>query len=341
MDNGIIAIITFSATAAAVLAIVWLIGFIRRFNSDTEYYFWKMETADTKMEKRRWRREIRCHYLCLIPFVNNRNVAKLYNRIYRKKIAAEAAEDAEKTSVNITNILLPSLVGIFICAACLCKVSWAWFTSSTATSATTVRSASFSIDDISMTQNGHTIAPDAERKFSLDAGNYTLSFKKSADSTSENGFCIITVIRNNDSAATPYYTCNITDSFNLTIKTDTAITIGIEPVWGEAELRIKDAKTVKSGGKIEVTGEVKKSSKKAIPEVSDGITDETPKVSDEKNNTTSDVISSQNADISSKEQESTDETVTPDLNEEIVLPQDTSKTENTSQDISSEQEQMP
>lgn len=85
MGNGAVALIAASLTAVAVLLIVWLISFIRRFNSDTEYYYWKMQTADTKKEYRRWRREIRCHYLCLIPFVNNKNVMRLYNRIYRKK----------------------------------------------------------------------------------------------------------------------------------------------------------------------------------------------------------------------------------------------------------------
>lgn len=48
MGNGAVALIAASLTAVAVLLIVWLISFIRRFNSDTEYYYWKMQTADTK-----------------------------------------------------------------------------------------------------------------------------------------------------------------------------------------------------------------------------------------------------------------------------------------------------
>lgn len=40
----------------------------------------------------------------------------------------------EKHSDNIVHILAPSVLGLCICAVCLCGMSWAWFTASTAAS---------------------------------------------------------------------------------------------------------------------------------------------------------------------------------------------------------------
>lgn len=341
MDNGTVAIIAFSTTAAIVLAIVWLVGFIRRFNSDTEYYYWKMETADTKKEMRRWRREIRCHYLCLIPFVNNKNVVRVYNKIYRKKIAAEAAEDDENSAVNIKSILLPSVIGILICAACLCRVSWAWFTASTSTSTATVESASFKIDDINMAKDGHTVEPDTDGKYNLDAGNYTLTFKKSADSTSKKGFCIITVSKIGETAATPYYTDNIDGSFTLIIKTNTQIKVGIKSSWGAAPLSGQGAVTVASGGVIEVLLDITESNENITPTPSDGTPHESPdnepENSDEKS-TASDNVSEI---ITESEPQNTETPVSSDKESEFSISEDAPNPPESRSDTATEQTKMP
>ena len=56
----------------------------------------------------------------------------------------------EKHSDNIVHILAPSVLGLCICAVCLCGMSWAWFTASTAASATTIRSATLQIEEVKL-----------------------------------------------------------------------------------------------------------------------------------------------------------------------------------------------
>lgn len=70
-------------------------------------------------EYRYWRRELRCLYLCLIPFVTERNVMKIYRIFFHKP------KHAEKRNRNdsIMSVLAMSVIGIAVCAVCLCGAS--------------------------------------------------------------------------------------------------------------------------------------------------------------------------------------------------------------------------
>lgn len=49
--------------------------FFRRFNEDKGYLKSEIRRAQSIAERRHWERELRCHYLCLLPFVNEKNVS--------------------------------------------------------------------------------------------------------------------------------------------------------------------------------------------------------------------------------------------------------------------------
>ena len=57
------------------------------------------------------------------------------------------SKHSEKTTsdCSIYRILAPSVIGIFICAICLCGASWAWFTASTSTGTTAIQSSSYKL----------------------------------------------------------------------------------------------------------------------------------------------------------------------------------------------------
>ena len=238
MGNGAVALIAAAVTAVAVLLIVWLISFIRRFNSDTEYYYWKMQTADTRKEYRRWRREIRCHYLCLIPFVNNKNVMRVYNRVYRKKIAAEMAEDKESSDDGMTHAILPSIISIFACAACLCSASWAWFTSANSGSVATIKTAEkyeliCSVND----GEGNHIAPESG-EYLLENGSYTVQANAVGSDYSTGYFVVKYGDNTKYSVQIPAngalrFTLFVTDF-------DGKCSITIEPKWGTSSVGQRD-----------------------------------------------------------------------------------------------------
>lgn len=156
----------------------------------------------------------------------------------------------EKHSDNIVHILAPSVLGLCICAVCLCGMSWAWFTASTAASATTIRSATLQIEEVKL--DNKELTSDGKGRYTitqkLTGGSYALSFKATDSSTATKGFCKIS-IKIGDSAETSYYTEDIADKKDHTVtitvnnisKEDVTIdvTITVEPIWGSLPEGIK------------------------------------------------------------------------------------------------------
>ena len=124
----------------------------------------------------------------------------------------------EKHSDNIVHILAPSVLGLCICAVCLCGMSWAWFTASTAASATTIRSATLQIEEVKL--DNKELTSDGKGRYTitqkLTGGSYALSFKATDSSTATKGFCKIS-IKIGDSAETSYYTEDIADKKDHTV----------------------------------------------------------------------------------------------------------------------------
>lgn len=147
----------------------------------------------------------------------------------------------EKHSDNIVHILAPSVLGLCICAVCLCGMSWAWFTASTAASATTIRSATLQIEDVKLGDN-KKLTSDGNGRYTiteqLTENSYTLRFKATDSSTATKGFCKIS-IKIGDSAETSYYTEDIADKIAHTVtitvnnNSNEYITITVEPIWGQ------------------------------------------------------------------------------------------------------------
>lgn len=145
----------------------------------------------------------------------------------------------EKHSDNIVHILAPSVLGLCICAVCLCGMSWAWFTASTAASATTIRSATLQIEEVKL--DNKELTSDGKGRYTitqkLTGGSYALSFKATDSSTATKGFCKIS-IKIGNSAETPYYTEDIADKTAHTVTitvnniSNEDVTITVEPIWG-------------------------------------------------------------------------------------------------------------
>lgn len=152
----------------------------------------------------------------------------------------------EKHSDNIVHILAPSVLGLCICAVCLCGMSWAWFTASTAASATTIRSATLQIEDVKLGEK--KLTSDGNGRYTitqkLTENSYTLSFKATDSSTATKGFCKIS-IKIGNSAETPYYTEDIADKTAHTVTitvnniSNEDVTITVEPIWGSLPEGIK------------------------------------------------------------------------------------------------------
>ncbi len=159
---------------------------------------------------------------------------------YKPKHSKKTTSDC-----SIYRILAPSVIGIFICAICLCGASWAWFTASTTTGTTTIQSSSYKL----LYQVNEDTAPTelAEKgtayTLTEDTTKITLKATGTAGAT---GYCSIKI------GDETYYTERIfvDGTFTFTVNAAAGKTITLTPKWGTYS---HDA-TLHNGDVITATG---------------------------------------------------------------------------------------
>ena len=246
-ENGVMILCVILFVAIAVLIVAKIAEFFTHFNSDTRYITGEMSRAVNYNQYRYWRRELRCHYLCLIPFVTERNIMRVYRFFFHR---GKHAQD-EMRSDGMLHILAPSVIGICICAICLCGASWAWFTASIGSSTTKIQTATYSVEVIDIEAVAGTGEADVRvtsvdngiSEITLESGRtYTVTLQ--AGGTAENGFCTVKF------EGTDYYTKQlapgVTLTFTVNASKDSIMTI--TPKWGtcaaEPADKITDEKTI-------------------------------------------------------------------------------------------------
>lgn len=227
MDNnsGTLILLIVLIVSASLLIALKLTRFVNDFGRRKRYFLIKMCRADDYKEYCNWRRELRCLYLCLIPFITERNARKVYPIFFRK--AKHASK--EKRSDGLAYILAPSMLAICICAVCLCGVSWAWFTSSTATGTTAIQSSSYKLlyqvgDDTAPTELAE---PGTAYTLTSDTAVITLKATGTAGAT---GYCSIKV--GSETYCTKQISTNDTSGFTFTVNAAAGTTITLTPKWG-------------------------------------------------------------------------------------------------------------
>lgn len=222
-ENGaVIPLIVLTVSAFLLLAIKFA-EFIARFNRETKYIIIEINLATDSDEYRYWRRELRCHYLCLIPFVTERNVPKIYNFFFHRPKHAKI----EDRSDGIFHILAPSLIGICLCAVFLCGASWAWFTAGTTAGTTEIQSSSYKLLYQVNEDTDTTELAEAGTSYTLTA-NVCVIKLKATGTAGATGYCRVKV--GNET----YYTEQIfvDDTFTFTVNASAGTKIILTPKWG-------------------------------------------------------------------------------------------------------------
>ena len=228
----------------ALLVISAVVMSLSNFNSGKRQITGEMRRAYDDEEYNYWHRELRCHYLCLIPFVNGRNVMHIYNFFFNRSQRGE-----KKRGDGLFHLLAPSVIGALLCVACLCGASWAWFSAYTSTGETVIKSSEYNItaavrdsenSPVEVKNNACTVADGVYK--------VTLSAKGSQSAT---GYCRVEI------GGKIYYTEQITavGSFTFTIKTTGSSDVEFVSKWGSCAVRTKE-NTIVSGAEISVIGTV-------------------------------------------------------------------------------------
>lgn len=222
-ENGAVILLIVLTVSAFLLLAIKFAEFIARFNRETKYIIMEINLATDSDEYRYWRRELRCHYLCLIPFVTERNVPKIYNFFFHRPKHAKI----EDRSDGIFHILAPSLIGICLCAVFLCGASWAWFTAGTTAVTTEIQSSSYKLLYQVNEDTDTTELAEAGTSYTLTA-NVCVIKLKATGTAGATGYCRVKV--GNET----YYTEQIfvDDTFTFTVNAAAGTKIILTPKWG-------------------------------------------------------------------------------------------------------------
>ena len=246
MDNnsGALILLIVLIVSAFLLIVLKLAQFVNHFSRKKQYLLTEMSRAADYNEYRYWRRELRCLYLCLIPFVTERNVMKVYPVFfYRAKHAAK-----EKRSDGLMHILAPSMLAICICAICLCGASWAWFTASTSTGTAQIQSSSYKLSYQVGEDTTATELAEAGTAYTLTSDTTVITLKATG-TAGATGYCCITV------GSETYYTEQIfvDGTFTFTVNAAAGTEITLTPKWGSCAVR-DNANSIIKDGEIPATG---------------------------------------------------------------------------------------
>ena len=221
--SGALILLIMLIVSAFVILMVKLAAYIRHFNGETRRIIMKMQRAADEKEYCYWHKMLRCHYLCLIPFVNERNVSGAYSFFFHQPKRAE-----KETRIDgVFHILAPSLAAFCLCAVCLCGVSWAWFTASSGIGAAKVQAATYTVEIKYKTDTSDW--QEYADPISLVGGKtYTLSIIPNGTAT--NGYCTVKI------GDKTYQTNQIPkgsgSAFSFKVQAYENATLTITPKWG-------------------------------------------------------------------------------------------------------------
>lgn len=228
------------ALALTIAALMWFFG---RFDRETRRIEAEMRRAEDGVVYEYWRREMRCHYLCLIPFVNADNVQNVYSAFFHKPRHAKAIECKD----GFGHVLAPVVVGVCLCAVCLCGTSWAWFSASTNSGVQTIRTPEYRLT-VTVTNDDGVVdgqTTDGRTEYALTAnGSYTVTASATGTENAA-GYAILSI------GDDVYYTAPIFAGGELFVCTVTAnekVRMTVVLRWGSASAA--EDERISNGGAI-------------------------------------------------------------------------------------------
>ncbi len=125
---------------------------------------------------------------------------------------------------NFTAMLMPSVLGILLCAVCLMGSTWAWFTATQSTATQTIQAADYNVSAV--VKSGEKEIAAENGTYTLTQGEYTVTLAASGEATT--GYCIL------DFSGTKTYTEQIAKdtSITLNLKINEPVALEITAVWG-------------------------------------------------------------------------------------------------------------
>ncbi len=209
--------------------LVCMIRFVIKFNKKLRYINRKFIWSKSRRESLFWKDELRVIYWSFIPFLTPERVEKL-----REWMADQQEE--EKTEDSIMKMLMPSFLGIALCAVCLAGGTYAWFTASTSTSTQLMKAANYDVTAV-VTEKGGNAPIIAKNGLYTLSKNTVYEIALTATGTASTGYC---VIKPNVAQGAGVYTQQFSPQNTITVylgvTEDTQISIQAQ--WGTSTQNI-------------------------------------------------------------------------------------------------------
>lgn len=233
MDYGYVLILLSIIVVALVFIAVKLAIFLKAFTKETQNICYEMERAENSEEYSNYHKQLRCHYLTLIPFITKKNAMRVYNKFFCKGERTKKEEQGD----SLIPLIMPSVIGILICLFCICGMTWAWYSSSINAPTQKLVSAYYDVKVESITFKDNENVSEVvftDGGYELKANTeYTITLKAEGTIDKCGGYCLIQ-IKETDGTVTKYYTQTIMPNDNITIrfKCEKQGTYTFVGVWG-------------------------------------------------------------------------------------------------------------
>ncbi len=222
MENTEILLLSLVCGGFAFLMIVAITRYLANYLADIKYV--KMEVSHAKDWDAYvyWRRELSALRWSIIPGLSPDSVKRIKKAFDRGKHAKKHG-----LSDGFAFMLMPSVLGICVCAVCLVGSTFAWFTASRSTGTQVIQSASYTVSvDV---KSGEENVTSEDGVFSLAEGkDYVLTITPTGDAST--GYCIL-YLGDAELHTKPIPKDTV---FTLELDINQPTTLSITPQWGSS-----------------------------------------------------------------------------------------------------------
>ncbi len=203
-----------------IILIIIVLIVLHENTNEAKYLKGEIAKAVSLKETLYWKDILSAYRLSILPGVTPQRVhtirrVLMYGKHYKENVEKDC----------LVRLMLPSVIGICLCAVCMAGGSYAWFTASHSLPTQTIVSANYTVE-ILVNGKGVSLTDNAYNT-NLEAGDYNITIIGAGSATT--GYCAVTL------GETTYRTLQIEKGKQITleVKIYESTKLSIEPKWGE------------------------------------------------------------------------------------------------------------
>ncbi len=185
MENTQMLLYAVLCGGTGLLLMIVLLKYLTGYRADMKYVNMEINRAADWKEYVYWHRERTILRWSLIPGLSPKRVRKIRRFFTRGKYESRKEKQNDD---GLVSVILPPVIGICLCAACLAGGTFAWFSSSAELPAQSIQTANYNITAAVMAEAGELTASNGVYKLEKDT-SYKVTLTAVGDAST--GYCRI------------------------------------------------------------------------------------------------------------------------------------------------------